>query len=36
MLDPLEGHTDESVDYLEVMRANLDALRAGLVCEGGP
>jgi zinc transport system substrate-binding protein len=33
MLDPLEGHTDEEADYLETMRANLDALRQGLVCE---
>lgn len=32
VLDPLEGHVDEQVDYLEVMRANLVALDAGLTC----
>jgi zinc transport system substrate-binding protein len=34
VLDPLEGLTDESAgtDYLEVMRSNLEALRAGQGC----
>lgn len=34
VLDPLEGLTDESAgdDYVEVMRANLEALRTGLTC----
>ncbi len=34
VLDPVEGITDDSAgdDYLEVMRANLDALRTGLGC----
>jgi len=34
VLDPIEGLTDESAgqDYLEVMRANIDAVRAGQVC----
>jgi len=34
VLDPLEGLTDESAgsDYLEVMRANLQALRTGQSC----
>ncbi|MFV0308414.1 MAG: metal ABC transporter substrate-binding protein [Desertimonas sp.] len=34
VLDPLEGLTDESAgtDYLEVMRANLEALRDGQGC----
>jgi zinc transport system substrate-binding protein len=34
VLDPLEGLTDESAgeDYLEVMRANLAALREGQSC----
>lgn len=34
VLDPIEGLTDESAgsDYLEVMRANLAALRAGQPC----
>jgi zinc transport system substrate-binding protein len=34
VLDPIEGRTDEGADYLDVMRANLDALRDGLVCGG--
>ncbi|MFC8923732.1 metal ABC transporter substrate-binding protein [Cellulosimicrobium sp. NPDC057127] len=34
MLDPIEGRTDEGADYLDVMRANLDALRTGLACDG--
>lgn len=34
MLDPIEGRTDEDADYLDVMRANLEALRTGLVCDG--
>ncbi len=35
VLDPLEGLTDESngSDYLEVMRSNLDTLRAGQPCD---
>ena len=35
LLDPLEGLTDESQgsDYLEVMRSNLDNLRAGQPCD---
>ncbi len=35
VLDPLEGLTDESSgsDYLEVMRSNLDSLRAGQPCD---
>ena len=35
MLDPVEGLTDRSAgkDYLEVMRANLTALRAGQRCQ---
>ncbi len=35
LLDPLEGLTDESEgsDYLEVMRSNLDSLRAGQPCD---
>jgi len=34
LLDPLEGLTDESAgsDYLEVMRSNLDSIRAGQPC----
>ncbi len=34
VLDPLEGLTDESAgsDYLEVMRANLETMRAGQAC----
>ncbi len=34
VLDPVEGLTDDSAgaDYLEVMRANIDAVRAGQVC----
>ncbi|MGJ7440680.1 metal ABC transporter substrate-binding protein [Aquipuribacter sp. MA13-6] len=34
VLDPLEGLTDESpgADYLEVMRANIDAVTTGQVC----
>ncbi|WP_380167718.1 metal ABC transporter substrate-binding protein [Jannaschia sp. R86511] len=34
VLDPLEGLTDESAgqDYLEVMRANIDAVRSGQAC----
>jgi zinc transport system substrate-binding protein len=34
VLDPLEGLTDESAgsDYLEVMRSNLETLRAGQSC----
>ena len=34
VLDPLEGLTDESAggDYLEVMRANLETIRAGQAC----
>ncbi len=34
VLDPIEGLTDESAgsDYLEVMRANLTALREGQSC----
>lgn len=34
MLDPIEGHTDEDADYMDVMRANLAALQDGLVCSG--
>lgn len=35
LLDPIEGITDESAgeDYLEVMRANLEALRSGQGCQ---
>jgi len=35
LLDPLEGLTDESEgsDYLEVMRSNLESLRAGQPCD---
>jgi len=33
-LDPVEGRTDPDADYLDVMRANLAALRGGLVCPG--
>jgi zinc transport system substrate-binding protein len=34
LLDPLEGLTDDSAgsDYLEVMRSNLDSIRAGQPC----
>lgn len=34
VLDPLEGLTDDSAgqDYLEVMRANIDAVRSGQAC----
>lgn len=32
VLDPLEGLSDGGGDYLDVMRANLEALRTGLVC----
>jgi zinc transport system substrate-binding protein len=34
VLDPVEGLTDSSAgeDYLEVMRANIDAVRAGQAC----
>ncbi|WP_043497645.1 metal ABC transporter substrate-binding protein [Georgenia sp. SUBG003] len=32
VLDPLEALTDPDADYLTVMRANLDALEAGLSC----
>ena len=34
VLDPIEGLTDESAgeDYLEVMRANIEAVRTGQVC----
>ena len=34
VLDPLEGLTDQSQgnDYIEVMRSNLDNLRAGQPC----
>lgn len=32
VLDPIEVQTDPDEDYLDVMRANLDALRAGLGC----
>lgn len=35
VLDPLEGLTeDDERDYLDIMRDNLDALTAGLVCSG--
>lgn len=33
VLDPLEGQSDAGADYLDVMRANLDALTDGLVCD---
>lgn len=33
-LDPIEGQADPDADYLDMMRENLAALRAGLVCEG--
>ncbi len=32
VLDPLEGLTDESLDYEKVMRQNLEALRGALDC----
>ncbi|MEV0898415.1 metal ABC transporter substrate-binding protein [Actinoplanes sp. NPDC049802] len=32
VLDPIEGLTDDSADYLSVMRANLTALKLGLEC----
>lgn len=32
VLDPLEGLSDESSDYIKVMRKNLEALRAALNC----
>lgn len=32
VLDPVEGLVDEDADYLSVMRANLDGLRAALRC----
>lgn len=32
VLDPVEGITDPERDYLDVMRANLEALRTGLRC----
>lgn len=32
LLDPLETQTDESLDYQDVMRANLDALTTALRC----
>ncbi|MCA5893787.1 zinc ABC transporter substrate-binding protein [Isoptericola sp. NEAU-Y5] len=35
-LDPLEGQSDAGSDYLDVMRANLAALRSGLVCDEAP
>jgi zinc transport system substrate-binding protein len=34
VLDPLESQADPAVDYLGVMRANLQALRNGLACPG--
>jgi zinc transport system substrate-binding protein len=34
VLDPIEGQTDADADYLDVMYANLEALRAGLTCGG--
>ncbi|WP_227423683.1 metal ABC transporter substrate-binding protein [Pengzhenrongella sicca] len=34
VLDPIEGHTDDAVDYLGTMRANLESLRGGLTCTG--
>jgi zinc transport system substrate-binding protein len=33
-LDPLEGRSSADADYVDVMRANLSALRGGLVCDG--
>ena len=33
-LDPIEGRADPAADYLDIMRENLAALQAGLVCEG--
>ena len=32
LLDPLESRTDESRDYVDIMRANLEALTTGLAC----
>lgn len=32
LLDPIESRADETVDYLDIMRANLDALTTGLTC----
>lgn len=32
VLDPLENRSDPAADYLDVMRANLDALERGLAC----
>ncbi|MFI2102656.1 metal ABC transporter substrate-binding protein [Isoptericola sp. NPDC019693] len=32
-LDPIEGQADPEADYLDVMRANLVALRDGLTCD---
>ncbi|MEX5299932.1 metal ABC transporter substrate-binding protein [Kocuria sp. CPCC 205292] len=32
VLDPVEGQVDESADYQQVMRANLEALRTALDC----
>ena len=32
LLDPIESRADESADYLDIMRANLDSLTTGLTC----
>jgi zinc transport system substrate-binding protein len=32
-LDPIEGQADPTTDYMDIMRENLAALEAGLVCE---
>lgn len=32
-LDPIEGQSDPSMDYMDIMRENLAALESGLACE---